>query len=95
MQSMFNPRGERVKGNRFRVNDKVICTGNSMLPLVVEEFDESPFPTEPVDGITSLVNQLEEPQKDAGEQKEFVANGEIGRVGRVEPRTVRSSEGVA
>lgn len=93
LQEMLNPNGARVAKeaggvHRFRVNDKVICLSNCMLPLV-----DSPElsavrsiatrePTE-LDRKTSVFTD-DEPSDP--EIKEFVANGEIGRVTRVEPR---------
>jgi exodeoxyribonuclease V alpha subunit len=70
LQDMLNADGETVKGNPFRMGDKVICTSNTMLPLVVERGGASEIPT----------------YDDDEEIREFVANGEIGRVVRVQPK---------
>ena len=40
-QSVLNPYGEQVDGNRFRVGDKVICQDNCKLKPFVEEYDDS------------------------------------------------------
>lgn len=42
LQDLFNPTGDRVPGCQFRVNDKVICTSNSALPLLEGNGDEVP-----------------------------------------------------
>lgn len=78
LQGMLNPHGHRVKGNPFRLGDKVICTSNTMLPLLgsdgepLQDFDDS----ESVGGSGGGGKDV----------KEFVANGEIGKVVVVEPK---------
>lgn len=76
LQEQLNPHGETVPGNRFRVGDKVICTSNTLLPLVVDSLPDD-----------LMISELEgEPGEPEEEQKEFVANGEIGQVISVEPK---------
>lgn len=62
LQELLNPHGQRVDKVRFRVDDKVICTSNTMLPIVKNG--------------------------EAGDnaEKEFVANGELGKVLAVDPK---------
>lgn len=71
LQGLLNPHGKRVGGNPFRLDDKVICTSNTMLPLVG-------FDGEPMKEINANGNDAD--------VKEFVANGEIGRVVLVEEK---------
>ena len=71
LQSLLNPHGERVAGNPFRLDDKVICTSNTMLPLLGSDGD--------------AVTEIGDNGKPT-EIKEFVANGEIGRVVKVDPK---------
>ena len=70
MQEFLLPDAERIDGIRFRVGDKVICTTNAMLALLDDEGNEIPDPFYTGSGKP-------EPKRD------FVANGEIGRVIRL------------
>lgn len=75
LQEQLNPHGELMPGGKFRVGDKVICTSNTLLPLVVEPGE-----------IPAAVEVTGEPED---EPKEFVANGEIGRIVSVEPKRMQ------
>lgn len=72
IQSILNPRGPSV-GGKFRVGDKVICTTNTLLELIPDarrngsHGQHRPDPREYEDECFEV-------------PKEFVANGEIGRV---------------
>jgi len=70
-QSILNPFGETVDGNRFRVGDKVICQEGCSLSLWVDPEEV---------GSDELAEREDETLK------EFVSNGEIGIVTRVEKR---------
>lgn len=69
MQKLLNPNGQEIGKSGFRMKDKVICTSNSILPLV-----EDGHKVHAVD--PDFAGDSDEP-KYVGE---FVANGEIGRV---------------
>lgn len=79
LQDQMNPAGVRVPGNPYRVGDKVICTSNTLLPLVPEP-GEFVAPIEEMEQVAENSNDVD--------VKEFVANGEIGRVISVEPRSM-------
>lgn len=87
LQAILNPDGEQVKGDPFRVNDKVICTSNTWLPLV-DENGEQQFedPDEQEEG-DPFDHRSDDKKKQPVE--EFVANGEIGRVVAVEGNSMR------
>lgn len=79
LQSLLNPAGEQVQGNRYRVGDKVICLKNAMLPLLAEDGAK----VDPEDFVDDLGNESDE-----DEVKEFVANGELGEVVHIEPKLI-------
>lgn len=66
IQSILNPRGATV-GGKFRTGDKVICTSNTLLELIP-------------DAAYAQANGREHSNECPDVPKEFVANGEIGRV---------------
>jgi len=78
LQLMLNPRGATIPGCPFREGDKVICTSNSMQILHSDE-----------NGNLIVGQSQFEVGDDDGEDKEprrdFVANGEIGRVESITP----------
>lgn len=76
LQDILNPRGATVPGCPFREGDKVICTSNSWQLLHSDEFGN----------LIAGQSQFEEGEDDDREpRKEFVANGEIGRVESITP----------
>jgi len=81
MQRILNPAGEVVEGMAFRLNDKVICSTNGMLPLVrcpscQAEGDDQVAWNGKWFECASCFNQWKPGECD----QEFVANGEIGKV---------------
>lgn len=83
---VLNPDGRGVKGNSFRVGDKIMCTSNTRLKAVVAAADRWARPDMALDAANY------QPIRDsAGQQiEQYVANGEIGRV-----VAVSSSETIA
>lgn len=75
LQKLLNADGREAGSHGFRERDKVICTANTMLPLL----DANGEPERDVDGESG----------EEVEVKEFVANGEIGEVVSVEPKRIR------
>jgi len=67
LQSILNPHGLSV-GGKYRIGDKVICTTNTMLELV------------PIPGSRSAEPREYGDECSREKPREFVANGEIGRV---------------
>lgn len=78
MQGLLNPNGEQVKGNPFRVGDKVICTSNTILHVLDEQGNKIPAMR---DWQSNGSGESEEKW-----EGDFVANGEIGRVVRVDQK---------
>ncbi len=83
MQRILNPDGARVEGMAFRLNDKVICSTNGLLPLVkcpgcgndvaeLVAWNGKWFEC----GSDGCFNQWKPGECDG----DFVANGEIGKV---------------
>lgn len=77
LQEILNPNGDRLENaatSRFRINDKVICTSNTILEA-----------TEIDDGM----GEGEEVYFDEGDlPKVFVVNGDMGQVVGIEPKVV-------
>lgn len=88
LQGLLNPNGRQVPGNPFRLGDKVICTSNTLLP-VVEDFNRCSMCGEPQfetdSGVTCKLGHGGAPPQ-ATAVKDLVANGEIGKVVKVEPK---------
>lgn len=79
MQGWLNPNGKRLdKGSAFRVGDKIICTSNTWLPLV--EDDDEPRSTH------SAIATRQSAFPTESEFKEFIANGDLGKVLAIEPK---------
>lgn len=76
MQRLLNPNGQEIKGTpkKFRMNDKVICTSNCILPLIEGGYKVQVSPGE-FSGGSGGSDDAEE--KYVGD---FVANGEIGEI---------------
>lgn len=77
LQNLLNSDGESVKGNPFRVGDKIICTKNGNYKWVGDFLDPAP----PVEGIDAAI----EP---SGSTMCYVANGEQAEVLTVEPGVI-------
>lgn len=93
LQRILNPHGQRVDGCPFRVGDKVICTSNSWHILHQDEHGRYSWEWSAVsDGggsgagggrrtANGNVCEVDDVDDDGnGQRKDFVANGEIGRV---------------
>jgi exodeoxyribonuclease V alpha subunit len=73
MQGWLNPHGQGLKnGPPFRVGDKIICTSNTWLPI--PDLDDEAVPPVPKSPLRE------------SELKEFVANGDLGKVLAIEPK---------
>lgn len=77
LQNVLNPKGERVDGHKFRRGDKVTCVKNTMLPLVTPD-GEKIYDEDAQFGVGDEDKQA----------KDLVANGEIGEVLSVEPKSM-------
>lgn len=89
MQGILNPDGARVDGNKFRVDDKVICTTNGMLAMAHcpicsvgddgQKRDGDP-PAAAWDGKLYQCTSCGRAWAPKDCCTDFVANGEMGRV---------------
>ena len=90
LQRVLNPHGERVDNCPFRVGDKVICTSNSWHLLHQDEHGRHAWEwatatgsrgENGADGSGGENDSGDCSNEDSeGQRKEFIANGEIGRV---------------
>lgn len=79
LQQLLNPDGLQVKGNPFRVGDKIICLRNSWMSVVVPIGFIGELQTDP----RAYQDEMEDDVDDEGRQQPkeiYVANGEIGFV---------------
>lgn len=74
LQAALNPHGDQVKGNPFRLGDKVICTSNKFLPVATES------------GALVAAEDDDHGIEDKEPLKDFVANGEIGIATRIDAK---------
>lgn len=87
MQRILNPDGERCEGNPFRMNDKVICSTNGMLPLVkCPDCGEQRTDRLNWNGRFYDCAGCSYSWKPGECDEDFVANGEIGRVVLIDKR---------
>lgn len=81
LQRILNPHGSRVDGCSFRVGDKVICTSNNWHVLHEDEHGRKSWEWTNDPSCNSRgVGVFDDEDNDNGERRDFVANGEIGRV---------------
>ncbi len=83
LQPVLNPHGEACEGNKFRVGDKVICTSNCNLIMVNEHGQKLT-----VDGPEDPKTVFDDDEEKPAYLVDFVANGEIGRVAKVDKKSM-------
>ena len=88
IQSILNPNGTAVEGMVFRLNDKVICGTNQMLPEVT--CIHCNYGAEHVlwDGRVYRCDECDRQIPVSELHPDFVANGEIGRVTLIEKNLI-------